>query len=392
MTSSTGIIFFKKCLIGLLRFDKIYTIIILTSAIDVKDAVEFLSHGDFLDGIFIHREIEYSGVIQMMNFKKEILQSVVMGVGLPALLLSGVIMRGNTAEGKDTTAPPAATQTRPTSVSPQTVSIPVINDGQLMQMDLEEYVLGVLLAEMPSNFEPEALRAQAVAARTFTLWCCTKQGNHEQAAVCTEASCCQGYISALRYIQQGGTSAQIEKLRSAVTATAGQVVLYDGELILATYFSCSGGSTESAVAVWGQDYPYLQSVESPGEEGATWYSDQKEFTVEEFEQALGVQLTGVPGTWFGVITYTSGGGVNTADICGTSFRGTELRSKLKLRSTAFTFSASEHGITVHTRGYGHRVGLSQYGADAMALAGHDYKKILAHYYPGTTVETYQVNK
>ena len=371
----------------LLRFDRIYNFIIPVSAADVKDAVEFLSAGDFLDGIFIPEAVEYSGVIQMMNVKKEIIQAAILGVGLPAVLISAVVWRGSAANGAATTAP-TTTQSQVNSSQQQALMIPVLQGEQTVQMELEEYLLGVLLAEMPANFEPEALKAQAVAARTFTLWNCTRQGNHTQQTVCTESSCCQGYISPLRYIQQGGTNAQIEKVRSAVAATAGQVVCYEGELILATYFSCSGGITESAVAVWGKDYPYLQSVESPGEEQAAWYSDQKEFTVEEFEQALGISLTGVPGTWFGVITYTSGGGVKTADICGTSFQGTELRTKLGLRSTAFTLSASEQGVTVYTRGYGHRVGLSQYGADAMALTGSDYKDILCHYYPGTTVELY----
>ena len=370
----------------LLRFDRIYDFIIPVSGADVKDTVEFLSTGDFLDGIFIPEAVEYSGVIQMMNVKKEILQAAILGVGLPAILISAVVWRGSAANGPATTAP-TTTQAQASS-SQQALRIPVLQGQQTVQMELEEYLLGVLLAEMPASFEPEALKAQAVAARTFTLWNCTRQGIHTSGGVCTESSCCQGYISPLRYIQQGGTNAQIEKVRSAVTATAGQVVCYEGELILATYFSCSGGITESAVAVWGKDYPYLQSVESPGEEQAAWYSDRKDFTVAEFEQALGISLTGVPGTWFGVVTYTSGGGVKTADICGTSFRGTELRTKLGLRSTAFTLSASQEGVTVYTRGYGHRVGLSQYGADAMALTGSDYKQILTHYYPGTTVEQY----
>ena len=383
-----GINFFKKYLIWLLRFDKILVCIIPVSTADVKDAVEFLSAGDFLDGIFILEAVEYSGVIQMMNIKKEILQAAIMGVGLPAILISAVIWRGNVDADNNVTEPVDTTHSQTTTAPQQKLKIPVLQGQQLVQMELEEYLLGVLLAEMPSTFEPEALKAQAVAARTFTLWNCTRPGVHASGGVCTESSCCQGYISPLRYLQQGGTNAQIEKIRSAVAATAGQVVYYEGELILATYFSCSGGITESAVAVWGKDYPYLQSVESPGEEQAAWYSDQREFTVEEFEQALGISLTGVPGTWFGVITYTSGGGVKTADICGTSFQGTELRTKLGLRSTAFTLSASEQGVTVYTRGYGHRVGLSQYGADAMALTGSDYKDILCHYYPGTTVERY----
>lgn len=311
-----------------------------------------------------------------------------MGVGLPALLICAVIWHGNHVNGTETTDPPPATQSQSTSCIQQEVQINVLSGDRLLRMELEEYLLGVLLAEVPASFEPEALKAQAVAARTFTLWSCTRQSNHEPAAVCTESACCQGYISPLRYIQQGGTSAHIEKIRSAVTSTAGQVVCYEGELILSTYFSCSGGSTEEALAVWGQAYPYLQSVESPGEENAAWFTDQKEFSVAEFEQALGISLTGVPGSWFGVITYTTGGGVKTIDICGSTFQGTELRKKLDLRSTAFTLSASEHGITVYTRGHGHRVGMSQYGADAMALRGNNYQSILRHYYPGTTLETY----
>jgi stage II sporulation protein D len=182
----------------------------------------------------------------------------------------------------------------------------------------------------------------------------------------------------------------VEKSRSALQETAAQVIRYDGDLILASYFSCSGGITEDAKAVWGQDYPYLRSVESPGEEKAAWFSDQKEFTIEAFEEALGISLTGVPGSWFGVITYTRGGGVRTADICGTIFQGTDLRKKLGLRSTAITFSASEHVITVYTRGNGHRVGMSQYGADAMALSGSNYRQILTHYYPGTVVDGHAV--
>ena len=118
------------------------------------------------------------------------------------------------------------------------------------------------------------------------------------------------------------------------------------------------------------------------------FSDRKHFSPEEFSEALGIPLDGVPGSWFGVITYTAGGGVKTIDICGTTFQGTEVRKKLGLRSTVFTLSASEEEIVVYTRGYGHRVGLSQYGAEAMALRGRDYQYILSHYYPGTTLGFY----
>ena len=322
----------------------------------------------------------------MMQWKKEWTQAVILGIGLPAMLVAAVLWKGNQDPPQTSDATALPTQT--TAALSQKITVPVITGEQTVQMDLEEYLLGVLLAEVPADFAPEAIKAQAVAARTFALRSCLQSGNHTPNGVCTESSCCQGYLSPLRYIQQGGTSAQIDKFRTALAQTAGEVVCYDGELIVAAYFSCSGGSTEDALAVWGQDYPYLQAVESPGEEHAAYYTDSKEFSIRAFEEALGITLSGVPGSWFGVITYTQGGGVKTADICGVTFAGTELRKKLGLRSTAFTLAASETGITVYTRGQGHRVGMSQYGADAMARNGSDYRQILLHYYPGTAVESY----
>ena len=158
---------------------------------------------------------------------------------------------------------------------------------------------------------------------------------------------------------------------------------YEGKLVEATYFSCSGGTTEDAVAVWGTDVPYLQSVASPGEENATYYTDSVTFTAQEFASRLGVNLTGKPASWVCDVTHTVGGGVDTMKIGGLTFKGTELRKLLGLRSTAFTITAMEDTITVQTRGYGHRVGMSQYGADAMAALGSTYDEILTHYYQGT---------
>lgn len=343
----------------------------------------------FLDGIFRIVAVECFGVIQMKDMKQKVIQGIVMGLCLPAVLVAVVLWQGNWASNTSVTTTTQSQQTPATAPMPEVCQVPVLLGEERVMMDLEEYLLGVLLAEMPASFETEAIKAQAVASRTFTLWNSTVSSNHEPYAICTDASCCQGYLSPLRFIQQGGSSAQLEKIRSAVKATEGEVICYDGELILATYFSCSGGITEDALAVWGQEYPYLQSVESPGEENAVYFTDEKQFSLEEFSQALNVELSGVPGSWIGVITYTNGGGVKTIDICGTSFTGTQIRSKLGLRSTAFTLAVSEQGITVYTRGYGHRVGMSQYGADAMAIKGSDYQQILRHYYPGTAVQVFR---
>lgn len=264
--------------------------------------------------------------------------------------------------------------------------IPVRMNGTLEMQDLESYLVGVVLAEMPASFELDALKAQAVVARTYTLRANQSGGKHGDGSVCTDYACCQAHLDPQEYLNLGGTEDNLNKIQSAVWDTRGEILTYEGALIEATYFSCSGGSTEDAVAVWGTDYPYLQSVESPGEEHAAHYTDTVSYTPDQFQSALGVNLSGNPGTWFGDVTFTEGDGVDTMVIGGKAYRGTELRKKLGLRSTAFSVAVGEH-ISITTRGFGHRVGMSQYGADAMAMAGKDYAQILAHYYQGTVLSS-----
>jgi stage II sporulation protein D len=174
----------------------------------------------------------------------------------------------------------------------------------------------------------------------------------------------------------------VDKVRRAVADTDGVVLRYEGRLIDATYFSCSGGSTEDAVAVWGQDVPYLQAVDSPGEENAPRYTDSVTFTASELAGKLGIENRGDPAGWFSEMTYTDGGGVAAMSVRGKSFTGTQLRAKLGLRSTAFSVEVRGKHIVITTQGFGHRVGMSQYGAQAMAKTGADYAQILTHYYTG----------
>ena len=253
--------------------------------------------------------------------------------------------------------------------------------GNLQQMTLEEYLTGVVLAEMPASFEPEALKAQAVVARTYTRKR-MEDSKHDGAAICRDPGCWQSWRSESDYLDSGGQTGDLEKVRQAVADTDGLVLRYDGKLIDATYFSCSGGATEDAVAVWGQDVPYLQSVQSPGEEDAPRFTDSVTFSAAEFAEKLGIPEGGSPADWFGNVTFTDGGGVDTMVIRGKEFTGPQLRSRLKLRSTAFEITVSENTITVTTRGFGHRVGMSQYGAQAMAESGSTCAEILAHYYTG----------
>lgn len=313
---------------------------------------------------------------------------------MPVLLVTGVFAAAEQREptqpsssGVPVTLPKATTAPRETIGS---LYLPVMLDTGGVNMDLEEYLVGVLLAEVSAAFELEALKAQAVAARTYALKC-HQQGYKHQGSICTNAACCQGYLSPERYIEKGGDPDGVDRMRRAVLETRGQVLYYADELILATYFDCSGGSTEDAAAVWGGSYPYLQAVESPAEEFALHYTDEKTFTPETFQTAIGIGLDGQPETWFGAVTYTPGNGVDTIEICGVPYKGTTLRSLLGLRSTIFTVKVAENMITFTTRGYGHRVGLSQYGAEAMAMQGSDYRQILAHYYRGSYITMYEIS-
>ena len=319
--------------------------------------------------------------------KKHILMSFLCGMVLPMVFLAVAI---HTQETQPLTSEPVATtQPEPTQQNlQQEEKICVLTDGETVKtMLLQEYLTGVVLSEMPADFHPEALKAQAVVARTYAMKRAEKTSKHTQAAVCADPACCQGYKSPEQYLANGGSQESVDKVTQAVQDTAGQVLTYQGELIDATYFSCSGGSTEAAVAVWGSDVPYLQAVESPGEEGAVHYTDQVTFTAEEFSRKTNCGGTGDPQGWFGAVTYTDGGGVQTMELCGKTYEGTQLRRLLSLRSTVFSVSVAGQTITVTTKGFGHRVGMSQYGAEAMAQSGCIYEEILLHYYRGTQLQT-----
>lgn len=310
---------------------------------------------------------------------KDLLTAAFLGILLPGLLLNGTV---------SCLEPEEAPTVRITEPVVKSRTIWVRTGDQVTEMELEDYIPRVVLAEMPAVFDPEALKAQSVAARTYALKADSTGGKHGDGSVCTSPGCCQGYVAEEAYFLRGGSQESVDRVLSASAATAGLVLTYGGELIEAAYFSCSGGTTEDAAAVWGTDYPYLQSVDSPGEEGAAVYAQTLEFTAEEFAAALGRDLTGSPEGWFTITTYTEGGGVAAMTVCGQRYAGTELRSQLGLRSTAFSVEASGDVIRVTTRGYGHRVGMSQYGAEAMALSGSTFRGILSHYYPGTVLQTW----
>lgn len=316
----------------------------------------------------------------MKQWIKDILISFLMGLVMPALVLNFAAAIWDRAQE----APMQAQRE-----GYETVSLPVNlrkADGTVVQEDMDTYLMGVVLAEMPASFEGEALRAQSVVARTYARKAWVTGGKHGDGSVCTKPSCCQAWMSQEDYLQTGGTPENVEKIQNAVRSTSGQILTYQGQPIEATYFSCSGGRTEDAAAVWGRDFPYLRAVDSPGEENAAHYQDMVTFSPSELEKRLAVSFSSDPKNWIGPVTYTQGGGVDTVVIGGKTFTGGEVRSLLGLYSTAFTIAADSDWITITTKGFGHRVGMSQYGADAMAATGKTYPEILAWYYPGTELE------
>ena len=319
----------------------------------------------------------------MKSIWREIVLSVIMGMVLPGIVMNWAVEETVQEENLVTEGENISQQPEEQCAGMQ---MRLRRNEAVQTMEMDEYLVGVLLGEMPASFELEAKKAQAVAARTFVCRAQVTGGKHGDGSVCDDSACCQAYCPAEEYLEKGGNEEAVRQARRAAESTGGYVLTYGGQIIEATYFSCSGGSTEDAVAVWGTDVPYLRAVQSPGEEKATHYTDTVYFLKEEFLDKLGLNLTGSPEEWLGKCTYTAGNGVQSMVIGGKTYEGTQLRSLLGLRSTVFSMKADAGGITVTTRGFGHRVGLSQYGADAMAVNGSGYEEILAHYYPGTTLE------
>ncbi|NLW06643.1 MAG: stage II sporulation protein D [Clostridia bacterium] len=267
---------------------------------------------------------------------------------------------------------------------------------------LEEYLVGVVAGEMPANFEVEALKAQAIAARTYTLKKIEQAkdlpgSRHENADICTDATHCQAWLDEASLRQQWGLVnywRYHKRIKDAVNATRGLVLTYQGKLIEPVYHSNGGGRTESAAAVWGGDIPYLQSVASPWDRESPHYRDSLSFSLQELENKLGVNLSAVPaaalaapsGSAMKVIEQTPTGRVKTIVIGDKTFAATELRQLLGLPSTDFSWEVAGEQIIFTTIGYGHAVGMSQYGANGMAAEGKKFNEILSHYYQGVKIE------
>lgn len=267
-----------------------------------------------------------------------------------------------------------------------TVSVTRSEGNEIEEVELEEYVVGVVASEMPADFEIEALKAQAVAARTYVMKSMQESGELSD----TTKNQVYKNTEELKEVWKDEYAEKLAKIEETVNSTVGQVITYDDKLITASFFSTSNGYTESAEDVWGENVPYLQSVVSP------WDKDTKKFLVEEVmsvqdvETKLGVHINnGQVGT---VISYTDGKRVGEISFGDKVLTGKEVREKLGIRSADFVLEKQGEEVIVTTKGYGHGVGMSQYGANALAQEGQSYEEILTYYYQGveiTSIDTFK---
>ena len=247
-------------------------------------------------------------------------------------------------------------------------------------MELEEYIIGVVGAEIPASFHEEALKAQAIIARSYALHAVRNN------KVLTDNSKTQNYNDTTQLKKKWGSQYEYyyNKIKNAVENTKGVYLSYNNKVIEAFYHSTSNGYTEASKNVWGSDYPYLVSVESPYDNTNKSFIKETFLTYEQLSSKLNDNINSE--TEFKITSYTEGKRVENIKINNKNYTGVSLRTLLGLRSADFEIEKTSEGITFITKGYGHGVGLSQYGANGMAKNGYTYKQILKHYYQGISID------
>ena len=258
-------------------------------------------------------------------------------------------------------------------------------DGNITNVFLEEYVVGVVAGEMPASFEEEALKAQSVASRTYVLRKLEHNKNNDYDVVDTVNN--QVYLdeNELKNKWGDGYTYYINRIRKAVNDTSMEYLEYDGEIIEAMFFSTSNGYTEDSGVFFSKSLPYLKSVKSSYDEGvAKTFNSTTDMSLQEFYERLNLNYS--DDFIFEVLERSSSNRIVRLKINGIEFTGKDVYNKLGLRSCDFDFVKVGNNIEIKTKGYGHGVGMSQYGAQGMAINGYNYKEILSHYYSGTELK------
>ena len=270
--------------------------------------------------------------------------------------------------------------------------------GEVEEVALDTYLCNVVSAEMPADYELEALKAQAVVARTYTIYKIQNK-KHENADICDDSSCCQAWVSKetrLARWEESKRESNWAKIEKCVEDTKGKIITYEGKPINAFFHANSGGTTELPVNVWGgTGMPYLQVVETAGEEGYTQYSSEVTLSQEELLDKLKIKYNDIQINFDNnedvrILEYTDSNRVKTVKFGNHEISGVEVRSLLGLKSTNFEIIKEGETIKFSVKGYGHGVGMSQTGADTMAKEGSNYEDIIKHFYTG--VEIKEVNE
>lgn len=274
---------------------------------------------------------------------------------------------------------------------------------EVMELYLEEYLQNVVAAEMPASFEIEALKAQAVAARTYAIWKInrfrtTENPDHPEASICTDHQHCQEWLS-LEELKDRHSKEWMKDywpvIQEAVLTTAGVIMTYNMQPIEPLYHSTSGGRTENSEDVYASALPYLRSVSSPYEEGSPVLVDSKTVTIKDFIAALKKKYPNFSikeknlASEIKILDRSVGGNIKLIRVGNIEMKGSELRELLQLRSSEFTYKIGGNNIEFTTRGYGHGVGMSQWGANGMAKRSSSYEDILKHYYQGIILSKIQ---
>ena len=308
---------------------------------------------------------------------------------VPALLLSQHTSKSESES--------AAEQSKAADDLPD-FSVLDVSTGEVLAVSARDYVIGAVCAEMPATFEPEALKAQAVAAHTYAVRQQLLEQENPTPELCgadfsNDPAEYQAFFTENQAKQYYG--AQFDTYYATISEAVDEVLpyllTYEEEPIIAAFCSMSAGQTESAETVWGQAVPYLVPVDSAADESAPHFLEEVSFSKDDLQKAMKTIAPKAkfsadqPESWLTVEEVSDSGTVKTAKVGGIPVSGQDVRAALSLRSAAFTVEAETDSITITTKGYGHGVGMSQYGANAMAKNGATWKEILAYYYPETTL-------
>lgn len=260
--------------------------------------------------------------------------------------------------------------------------------GEVEELEFDTYLYGVVSGEMPASYEFEALRAQAVVARTYTIYKIAHGSKHENADICDSSLCCQAWISKENRLARWEEEKREEywsKIVKSVDSTSGRYITYEGEPINSFFHSNSGGKTELPINVWGGSYPYLQVVETAGEEAYNGFSSEIEISKDELIQKMlekksDFQINFEETECIKILELTESGRVKSVKFGNIHLSGVEARQVFGLKSTKFEVFLEGDKIKFKVVGYGHGVGLSQTGSDALAKQGKTYEEIIKHYY------------